>query len=143
MRKNARRSLPERITTDDLLLQPWFLPLRIARAMRSLLPPDFRKRLHDAFDDYGCLRCGRTNVPYRSHGMCDKCIMTIAHKVYTAASRRSKERMARRYGKEFVSNERHAKRLLRGLASQAKQSPKRRKMVDLGSPLASAFEKFG
>jgi hypothetical protein len=99
--------------------------------------------LYDAFEDYGCLRCGRGDVPYRSHGMCEKCVMGVAHKVYTAADRRSKERLARRYGKEFVSNERCAKRLLRGFASQAKQIPKRRKMVDLGSPLASAFERFG
>lgn len=142
--KNRRKRRPKKINTGDLLLEPWFLPKRIAQAIRGLLPPDYRRRLHDAFDDYGCLRCGRTRIPYGSHGMCEKCAIAIYHMLYTAANRRSKQRVMRRYGKDFVLNERTAKKLLREFAPLATQAPKhRRRIVDLGSPLASAFEKFG
>ena len=143
VKASRRRIRAKKASPDELLLQPWFLPGRIAKAIRSLLPADFRRRLHDVFDDYGCIRCGRTTVPYQSHGMCKRCSNSLTHMINTAASLRSKERLSRRYGKDFVANERSAKRLLRGFASKTSQRPRRRKMVDLGNPLASAFEKFG
>lgn len=132
------------LTIDDLLLQPWFLPKRMARAMRSLLPPDFRQRLHDFFDDYGCMRCGRKDVPYQSNGMCGKCIIGVFHKMYASANRRLEDRLPRRYGKEFMVKEQAAKRLLSGLSAGAKvPKQRRRKMVELGNPISAAFETFG
>lgn len=142
MKADCQTRRSKKITTKDLLLQPWFLPKRIAVAMQSLLPPDFRRRMHDMFDDYGCLRCRRTDVPYRSHGMCEKCANTVLHMVCTSAKLRSKDRLVRRYGKNLVANQRSAKMLLRGFAYQGAPTLKRRrKMVDLGSPLATAFER--
>lgn len=129
------------VGTEELVLQPWFLSKTAARKMRNLLPPDFRKRLRDMFEDYGCLRCDRKDVPYRSNGMCDNCMMTVFHRIHTSEYRRSKERMEKRYGKDLVFKERAAKRLLGEFSELAgKRRRRARKIIDLGSPVAAAFE---
>ena len=75
------------------MFQPWFLPFRIARAISSLLPADYRKRMRDCFDDYGCMRCGRLEVPYQSNGMCSRCVENVTRRIKNSAARRTKERL--------------------------------------------------
>jgi DNA-directed RNA polymerase subunit RPC12/RpoP len=129
------------IGTEELLLQPWFLPKPIARKIRSLLPPNFRKRLRDMFEDYGCLRCGRKHLPYQSNGMCRKCMMDVFHRIRTSANRRLKGRLAESYGKDFIAKEQGARRLLDEFSRVAGKRRKRvTKVIDLGSPVAAAFE---
>jgi hypothetical protein len=109
---------------EELLLQPWFLSSRVARAMRSLLPPDFRSRLRDYFNDYGCLRCGRQDVIYRSNGMCSPCLGLIIGRLERCADRRSSERLSRRCGASLASDTENAKRLLSGIRKPAKNKLK-------------------
>lgn len=139
--RNRKR---QRWTAEDLLLQPWFLPTRTARLIKNLLPPDFRQRLRDYFDDYGCLRCRRRKVPYQSNGMCRRCAIGVFHRMYASANRRLKERLPRRYGREFVEKEYSAHKLLRGLVARARKArkPPSAKLVHLGNPIAAAFEVF-
>lgn len=129
------------IGTEELLLQPWFLPKPIARKMRSLLPPDFRKRLRDMFEDYGCLRCGRKDIPYQSNGMCRMCMLKVFHRIKMSANRRLKGRLAASYGNDFIAKERGARKLLDEFSRVAEKRRKRvTKIIDLGSPVAAAFE---
>jgi len=129
------------IGTEDLLLQPWFLSKAIARKMQSLLPPNFRQRLRDMFDDYGCLRCGRKHLPYQSNGMCRKCKMDVFHRIRTSANRRLTGRLAESYGKDFIAKEQGARKLLHEFSRVATTRRKRvTKVIDLGSPVAAAFE---
>lgn len=55
------------------LLQPWFLPREISRAIVRLLPPDYVSRMKWMFDDYGCFHCHRKDVPYEGNGLCRRC----------------------------------------------------------------------
>jgi len=144
MNKRHPKRRRREIGIEDLLLQPWFLSRDTARKMRSLLPFHFRERLRDMFEEYGCLRCDRKNRPYRSNGMCGKCMMTVFHRLRTAANHRSKQRQAERFGKDFVLKEQAAQRLLREFSGLGiKRRLKFKKLIDLGSPVAAAFETFG
>jgi hypothetical protein len=132
------------MSLDDLLLQPWFLTKKTTRAIRSLLPPDFRQRLHDYFDDFGCLRCGRDNLIYRSNGMCGACFMLVFNRLQASARRRLKERPSRQYGPDFVAKADRARNLLRGLHGRAGPAPARpsTKSVKLSSPVIGAFDRY-
>jgi hypothetical protein len=132
----------ELLSTEELLFQPWFLSRRTASTIRWLVPPDYREKMHDYFDDYGCMRCGRLDVPYRSNGMCQRCGKNIYDKVRRSALRRMKERLPKRYGKEFMSKARLARRILRGFSPRVNETPRPRRIqaVQLGSPITAAFE---
>jgi len=145
------RSLPRRTVLSkatrtilhELLFQPWFLPFKITRAILSLLPPDYRRRMHDYFDDYGCMRCGRSDVIYRSNGMCVVCMQVVFNRLQVSAMRRLKDRTSRRYGKEFVAKANQARKLLRGLYGRAGVLPRTStRSVKLKSPVLDTFDRF-
>ena|ERR1700675_1144840 len=109
-RRPAKQS--KRLDTEDLMFQPWFLPSRTAIKIRWLIPPDYRKRMHDYFDDFGCMRCSRSEGPYQSNGMCKRCAITIWTRLRQSAHRRLKGRPTYRYGRKFVEEARKARKLL-------------------------------
>lgn len=57
----------------DVAWQPWFLPKDISQRIIPLIPPGYRKRFRFCFDDFGCFRCGRKDIAYRSLGFCQNC----------------------------------------------------------------------
>lgn len=133
-----------KISKEELALQPWFLPARISRKVRWLLPPDFRQRLRDYFIDYGCMRCDRKDVSYKSNGMCRKCLMLVFDRLQRSEVRRSATRLQRRYGHEFVAKAKEAQKLLRGISRHGIAAPRRPqiKAVRLGSPVIDAFDRY-
>jgi hypothetical protein len=139
-KRNASRKKDDSrsFTIEELLFQPWFLTKRVADKIRHLLPPDYRKRMHDYFDDYGCMRCARSDTLYRSNGMCGRCMMGIYRRLGYSATRRSKDRLPRRYGKEFMAKAQSARKLLRGF-SHPETIPKRRgtQSVRIATPIAT------
>jgi hypothetical protein len=62
---------------SDIFLQPWFLSLQTAVAVRNLIPAEHRFKMRAYFDDYGCLKCGTTTVRYGSNGMCNPCAQKV------------------------------------------------------------------
>lgn len=106
-----------------MLLQPWFLQKRVAIAVRALLPPHYRRRLRDCFDDYGCLRCDRLNVAYRSNGLCAECFMKIIHRLKTSAERRGKDRPSHGYGRRLLEEVEQARKLLREFIPKDRAAP--------------------
>jgi hypothetical protein len=72
----------------DIFLQPWFLPMQTASAIRRLIPPEHRHKMRAFFDDYGCLRCSKTAVRYGSNGMCKPCVQEVKLKLLFAIKRR-------------------------------------------------------
>jgi hypothetical protein len=130
-----------RLTKQELILQPWFLPKRVARNVWALVPPDYRKRLHDYFDDYGCMRCNRLDVAYRSNAMCDKCMMLVYHRLQQSINRRSADRPPRGYGRELVRKAALARKLLSEFSCEVKASPKaaRLRSVRLSSPIIETY----
>lgn len=119
------------LQVQDLLLQPWYLPRRAAFTILKVLPPHYQKRMRDFFDDYGCMRCDRRNVAYRSNGFCDECAMLIYRRMTASANRRLKDRPRNTYGAEFVNRAKEAKKLLRGVCRRP------------GRPRAAANRKSG
>lgn len=75
------------------MLQPWFLPARIMRIVRGLIPADYRQRMHDYFNDYGCVRCGLLEVPYKSNGRCRACMSIVYTRFEPSVNRRSAKRL--------------------------------------------------
>jgi hypothetical protein len=78
----------DRELLDATFLQPWFLPQSTALAIRRLLPPEHRHRMRFYFDDYGCLKCGKTNVTYGSNGLCKLCMQQVKLRLFFAVKRR-------------------------------------------------------
>lgn len=101
-----------RLTSDEFLLQPWFLPKRIELAIRALVPPDnYRHRMHNFFDDYGCMVCGR-HARYKSNGMCENCAGAIRQKIERSAKQRLKKKSERRHDLGLIRRAKLAKKLL-------------------------------
>lgn len=130
-----------RLTKQEILLQPWFLPKRVARTIWGLVPADYRKRLHDYFDDYGCMRCSRLDVPYKSNGMCFACFRFVFSRLQQSMIRRSPERLQRRYGRELVGQAAKARKLLSEFSCPKRGASKasRFRTVRLSSPVIESF----
>lgn len=73
---------------DEIFLQPWFLPKDIFLEVRRLLPSSQLLKMRYYFEDYGCLRCGRSDVLYRSNGLCEKCNIIIRGRIVLSLKRR-------------------------------------------------------
>jgi hypothetical protein len=82
MRRDDRKLL------DDIFLQPWFLPLQTAFAIKRLLPPEHRHRMRFYFDDYGCLKCGKKSVTYGANALCKLCMQRVKLRLFFAIKRR-------------------------------------------------------
>ncbi len=76
---------------DEMFLQPWFIPNHIYRAMRSLLPNAHLFKMRYYFEDYGCVRCGKSDVLYGSNGMCKRCSALVWGRVSLAVRRRLRQ----------------------------------------------------
>jgi hypothetical protein len=81
-------SCDKRTLLDDVFLQPWFLPLKVAISLRELLPGNHRHKMRFYFDDYGCMKCGKKRVPYGSNAMCKICVQQVKLKMLWAIRRR-------------------------------------------------------
>lgn len=40
------------------------------------------------FEDHGCLRCGRKDLPYGANGMCHKCVWWVKYRVAQSMRKR-------------------------------------------------------
>lgn len=76
---------------SDVAWQPWFLPKDISKRIVELIPPGYRKRFRFCFDDYGCFRCGRKDIPYRSLGFCENCHSLITKYLKVSMKRHKRE----------------------------------------------------
>ena len=58
---------------DQVFMLPWFLPKQTYLAVRRILPNIHIAKMRYYFEDYGCMRCERRDVLYRTNGLCDRC----------------------------------------------------------------------
>jgi hypothetical protein len=147
-RSRRRKGLLNRLSrsvesqnSDDFLLQPWFLPNRISLAIRRLLPSDYRHRMRDFFDDYGCMVCRRRDLLHKSNGMCMSCAMNIQKKIWRSAIRRKKGRARGRLSLGLLAYAQQAQKLLAGFPRTNETVPKKRRMATAHShnPVREAF----
>ncbi len=124
---NSRRSSSSKsshLTCDELLLQPWFLTRRVQRAVNALIPPNYRQRMRDFFEDYGCMICGR-NQGYFANGMCVVCNGRIRRKFFASAARRLPTILQKRVDLGLLRKATLAKRLLEDFLRESSTGPKR------------------
>jgi hypothetical protein len=75
---------------EDVFLQPWFFSFETAHVIRKLIPGAHRRKMLAYFEDYGCMRCGKSEVRYGSNGMCKVCVQNVKLKMLLAIKRRWK-----------------------------------------------------
>jgi hypothetical protein len=76
---------------DDVFLQPWFLSIETTHAIRKLIPAEHRRKMLAYFEDYGCMKCGKSDVRYGSNGMCKPCVQSVKLKMLFAIKHRWKK----------------------------------------------------
>jgi len=103
---------------SDIFLQPWFLPLHTAVAVRKLLPAEHHHKMRHYFDDYGCLKCGKTNVRYGSNAMCKPCAQRVKLKMFWTMKRRWVNRPPAATPSRTFRRAAEARRLLADLKSK-------------------------
>ena len=102
------------LSSDELLLQPWFLTPRNANAIRALIPVDYRRKMRYFFDDYGCMICGEETL-HQSNGMCEICVRRVRTQIKQSIKRRVKRKSRPRF--DFgLRQAKLAKRLLGGFS---------------------------
>jgi hypothetical protein len=69
------------IRTNVGSVPPLFLTFKLRKAIEQLLPVMHHQRLHQYFDNYGCLRCSRNNVLYGANGFCMGCTNMIGKRM--------------------------------------------------------------
>lgn len=78
----------EKKLLDETFLQPWYLSLETANAMRKIMPPEQRHKMKFYFEDYGCMKCGNKKTLYGANGMCRKCHQKVKLRILFAIKRR-------------------------------------------------------
>ena len=110
---------------DEIFLQPWFIPRETYRTLRTLLPSVTLLKMRYYFQDYGCIRCGQTEVLYGSNGFCERCSVMIRGRVIRAMQRRLKQAGVACEVKPttiFTDRMADAQRLLAGILSKPKET---------------------
>jgi len=138
----ATKPFRKRLGIEELLLQPWFLPKSVALEITRLVPPEYRKRMRDCFNDFGCLRCGRTDTIYGANGMCEPCKRLTYARLVASANKRLKDREQLLYGKEFVAHAGRVRKLLKAYRRDGLKSRPHVKSVQLLSPAISVFDRY-
>ncbi len=121
---NKRRwPKPDELLLDNVFMQPWFLPRKLALAIRDLLPPEHRHKMRYYFEDYGCLICGKKDVPYGSNAMCRSCATGVKYRLFFAMRRRWNAAPSVSRGRRMQRDRMtEAHRLLRDLVETGKRS---------------------
>lgn len=70
---NAERTYADIPPDDQVFMLPWFLPKPAYLAIRRILPNIHIAKMRYYFEDYGCIRCERRDVLYRTNGLCEQC----------------------------------------------------------------------
>lgn len=116
---------PRAQVSAEMLLQPWFLMARVQRAITALVPPSYREKMRDFYEDYGCMICGGDRGHY-ANGMCSVCNNLIRRKLRASALRRLAKTEPRRVDFKLLSQAKLAKRLLGSFRSESVTGPKTR-----------------
>ena len=100
---------------SEIFLQPWFIDLKTARAVRRILPMDWFHKMRYYFDDYGCMICGKRDGIYTSNGMCQGCVDVIQKRLLRCLFRRRRPRIPKNLQSDSISRVRTARLLLSDL----------------------------
>jgi len=120
-RESVFKSYPALV--EQILLQPWFLPKKVAFTIHSLVPVDFYKKMRYVFEDYGCLLCG-AETGYHSNGMCQTCHARTYKKILFSLRRRGRQGGQPRLDLELFRQQKIARKLLSRFMAEGQKSPR-------------------
>jgi len=86
--REANRPETDEELSESVLLQPWMLPRHITIAIRNLLPTTHWEKWADVYEEYGCFKCERKDVPHQSLGLCMGCYGMLMSRGKAAIVRR-------------------------------------------------------
>lgn len=112
-RKKSERK--RRLTSDELVFQPWFLSSDIANEIRVLIPPGYQRKMRDYFDNFGCMSCHRADRLYGGNGMCHLCETKIRTRIRKCIQRRLDGSVEIVQPDLFMKEPNKVKKLLRGI----------------------------
>jgi hypothetical protein len=122
---SSRSKMSHARIVNRVLLQPWFLPQRIAFAIHSMVPPEFWNKMRYYFDDYGCMVC-KAETGYHSNGMCKRCSEVVRKKLAASLGRRTERRVEPRLDLALFRQEKAAKKLLKQFSVRGPGSSQKR-----------------
>jgi len=126
--RSGSESPAQSLSTEELLLPPWFLDYRCASALRKMMPEILVHKMRFYFDDWGCLVCRSKKRRYGSNGMCHICATRIQKRLYWCLQRRAPKTLdqtrATRSADEHLDRVQIARTLLADIA-QREWSPNR------------------
>jgi hypothetical protein len=120
-RRPTGSSKPSAVKVEKILLQPWFLPKKVALAIHAMVTVDFRNKMHYMFEDYGCLVCG-SDSSYYSNGMCIKCFKRILKRLAASLRRHGRQGREPRFDLILFRQEKLAKKLLNRFIDKGQKS---------------------
>lgn len=124
---------------ESLIFHPWFLPRRITYAIRRLLPPGHRFKMHDYFAEHGCLRCDEKQG-YCALGLCEKCYTKLHSRLRACVRKRARVQVPDQYGLKYLEDARTARKLLKGFpAKMYVGSRSYRGAYKINNPAQAAF----
>lgn len=112
-------------SSEELLFQPWFLPQRVAFAIRSLAPINYHLKMRHMFDDYGCMICGKDH-DYGSIGMCLPCFTKMRKRLERSVRIRQRPEAEQRFRQELFRQGKLAAKLLRNFSPEKHGASRRR-----------------
>ena len=78
----------QQLLDDQVFLLPWYLPKEVYLAVRRVLPNIHIAKMRYYFDDYGCIRCERKDVLYRTNGLCERCNVIVRWRLMQCLKKR-------------------------------------------------------
>jgi hypothetical protein len=134
-RRSPARKAPA-LSYDELMLQPWFLTARVQRRITGLVPPSYRQKMRDFYDDYGCMICGGSDGNHYANGMCIVCNGSVRRRLLSSATRRLSATVPRRVDMKLVSKARLARRMLMEFRSKSVSGARNRSsLASLQNPV--------
>lgn len=82
--------------SESVLPQPWCLPRETAKAIRRLIPVWHFEKYSLIYEEYGCFKCERKDVPHQSLGLCMRCHGLLMNHLKAAIVKRAGETADRR-----------------------------------------------
>jgi len=139
-KSNLNRRSPARkapgLACDELMLQPWFLTSRVQRRITGLVPPSYRQKMRDFYDDYGCMICGGSDGNHYANGMCIVCNGSVRRRLSASAMRRLSATVPRRLDMKLVSKAKLATRMLTEFRSKSVSGARNRSaLASLQNPI--------
>jgi hypothetical protein len=124
--REANKPETDEELSESVLLQPWMLPRHITDSIRNLLPMTHWQKWADVYEDYGCFKCDRKDVPHQSLGLCMGCYGMLMNRAKAAIVKRVEGKKGRPTVREIKAQITHgqdsAKKILAEIVTNSRRA---------------------